>query len=299
VLREVRVFKRATSLGGVESLIEHRRSSEGPSSPVPDDLLRLSAGIEAPADLIADLEAALGAAGRSPAAAPAGTSGQPRGEPVTDLTAAVTAALERSVLPSVIARGAAIRVAAASDGIVTLEVTGSLGAVFPLASRVEALIRAAVPGLNPGLTLAVSTRTGPAAAISGLSRIGSWRRCTVRHRRQLLFSASERLRFSPFLPGPEVILKHVFHNERAELNYGALCVRIRYRPALPVPRRRIRLRLHHQAGSGPFKLRYRSFSQGAFRAIPPLANVCPWAPGQGGRSWEGSSLGVAPGQLRR
>jgi cystathionine gamma-synthase len=59
VLGEVRVFKRATSLGGVESLIEHRRSSEGPSSPVPDDLLRISAGIESPADLIADLEAAL------------------------------------------------------------------------------------------------------------------------------------------------------------------------------------------------------------------------------------------------
>jgi cystathionine gamma-synthase len=67
VLREVRVFKRATSLGGVESLIEHRRSSEGPSSPVPDDLLRLSAGIEAPADLIADLEAALDVAASGPA----------------------------------------------------------------------------------------------------------------------------------------------------------------------------------------------------------------------------------------
>jgi cystathionine gamma-synthase len=63
VLREVRVFKRATSLGGVESLIEHRKASEGPSSPVPDDLLRLSAGIEDPGDLIADLEAALEAAG--------------------------------------------------------------------------------------------------------------------------------------------------------------------------------------------------------------------------------------------
>jgi cystathionine gamma-synthase len=59
VLSEVRVFKRATSLGGVESLIEHRRSGEGPSSPVPDDLLRISAGIESAADLIADLEAAL------------------------------------------------------------------------------------------------------------------------------------------------------------------------------------------------------------------------------------------------
>ena len=59
VLAAVTVFKRATSLGGVESLIEHRRGSEGPSSPVPDDLLRLSIGIEAPGDLIADLEAAL------------------------------------------------------------------------------------------------------------------------------------------------------------------------------------------------------------------------------------------------
>src|SRR5262249_24437344 len=70
VLREVRVFKRATSLGGVESLIEHRRDSEGPSSPVPDDLLRLSIGIEAPGDLIADLETALKAASRGPARRP-------------------------------------------------------------------------------------------------------------------------------------------------------------------------------------------------------------------------------------
>jgi cystathionine gamma-synthase len=55
----VAVFKRATSLGGVESLIEHRASIEGPSTPVPDDLLRLSIGLEDPADLIADLEQAL------------------------------------------------------------------------------------------------------------------------------------------------------------------------------------------------------------------------------------------------
>jgi cystathionine gamma-synthase len=72
VLGEVRVFKRATSLGGVESLIEHRRGSEGPSSPVPDDLLRLSVGIEAPGDLIADLEAAIDAASRRPAPAGSG-----------------------------------------------------------------------------------------------------------------------------------------------------------------------------------------------------------------------------------
>jgi cystathionine gamma-synthase len=55
----VKVFKRATSLGGVESLIEHRASIEGPGSPVPGDLLRLSIGIEDASDLIADLEQAL------------------------------------------------------------------------------------------------------------------------------------------------------------------------------------------------------------------------------------------------
>jgi cystathionine gamma-synthase len=71
VLREVRVFKRATSLGGVESLIEHRAATEGPSSPVPGDLLRLSIGIEAAADLIADLETALDAAGPVMAVPPA------------------------------------------------------------------------------------------------------------------------------------------------------------------------------------------------------------------------------------
>jgi Fe-S cluster biogenesis protein NfuA len=67
---------------------------------------------------------------------------------MSDLAAQVSAALARSVLPSVIARGGAIRVAAATDGIVTLEVTGSPGAAFPLASRIEAAIRAAVPGIT-------------------------------------------------------------------------------------------------------------------------------------------------------
>ena len=55
----VEVWQRATSLGGVESLIEHRASIEGENSPVPPDLLRLSVGIEDPQDLLADLEAAL------------------------------------------------------------------------------------------------------------------------------------------------------------------------------------------------------------------------------------------------
>jgi cystathionine gamma-synthase len=59
VAARVEVFKRATSLGGVESLIEHRASIEGPGSPVPPDLLRLSVGLESPDDLSADLDQAL------------------------------------------------------------------------------------------------------------------------------------------------------------------------------------------------------------------------------------------------
>ena len=54
-----RLFTRATSLGGVESLIEHRASSEGPESRTPQDLIRLSIGLEHPDDLIADLQQAL------------------------------------------------------------------------------------------------------------------------------------------------------------------------------------------------------------------------------------------------
>ncbi len=61
VAARTQVWKRATSLGGVESLIEHRASVEGANSPAPTDLLRLSVGIEDPADLIADLEQALAA----------------------------------------------------------------------------------------------------------------------------------------------------------------------------------------------------------------------------------------------
>lgn len=59
VAGRVKLWKRATSLGGVESLIEHRASVEGANTPVPDDLLRLSVGIEDVNDLIADLDQAL------------------------------------------------------------------------------------------------------------------------------------------------------------------------------------------------------------------------------------------------
>jgi cystathionine gamma-synthase len=59
VAANTRLWKRATSLGGTESLIEHRASVEGAGTPAPADLLRLSVGIEHVDDLIADLEQAL------------------------------------------------------------------------------------------------------------------------------------------------------------------------------------------------------------------------------------------------
>ena len=59
-VKRTKLFKPATSLGGTESLIEHRGPIEGPDSPCPQDLLRLSVGLEAADDLIADLEQALG-----------------------------------------------------------------------------------------------------------------------------------------------------------------------------------------------------------------------------------------------
>jgi cystathionine gamma-synthase len=56
---KLQLFTQATSLGGTESLIEHRASVEGPGSMAPADLLRISVGLESADDLIADWDAAL------------------------------------------------------------------------------------------------------------------------------------------------------------------------------------------------------------------------------------------------
>jgi cystathionine gamma-synthase len=60
VTTNTKILTRATSLGGVESLIEHRASIEGPGTTSPEGLIRLSIGLEHPDDLIADLDQALG-----------------------------------------------------------------------------------------------------------------------------------------------------------------------------------------------------------------------------------------------
>ncbi len=60
VVNTVKLFAQATSLGGVESLIEHRASVEGPDTKTPQNLIRISVGLEHIDDLITDLERALG-----------------------------------------------------------------------------------------------------------------------------------------------------------------------------------------------------------------------------------------------
>jgi Fe-S cluster biogenesis protein NfuA len=64
-----------------------------------------------------------------------------------DLRARVANVLERSVGPSVVARGGTIRVVSVADGIATLAVAGSPGAFLPLVSRIETLVLAAVPDI--------------------------------------------------------------------------------------------------------------------------------------------------------
>jgi len=87
---------------------------------------------------------------------------------VTDLAARVRAVVERSVLPSVVARGGSLRVAGVEDGVVTLEASGSPGAALPLASRVEALIRAAVPEVTGTRVIGPGGKP-PSAATGGLA----------------------------------------------------------------------------------------------------------------------------------
>jgi cystathionine gamma-synthase len=60
VVARTAIFTRATSLGGVESLIEHRASIEGPRTTTPPNLIRLSVGLENAGDLVRDLDQALG-----------------------------------------------------------------------------------------------------------------------------------------------------------------------------------------------------------------------------------------------
>jgi cystathionine gamma-synthase len=113
-IARLQVFARATSLGGTESLAEHRGPAEGPSTPVPADLVRCSIGLEHPDDLITDLDRALGHDVRGPPA------------PVPPDDACGT--LRRTV----IARGGDLR---RTDGVI--EAVGSPGAVEPVRDELD------------------------------------------------------------------------------------------------------------------------------------------------------------------
>lgn len=146
----VAVFKRATSLGGVESLIEQRASIEGPSTPVPPDLLRLSIGLENPEDLIADLEQALE---HSVAAEPAPVEGitsrdidpEAKDEPEDEVTARIKELLDEQIRPLLADRGGDLIFQNFTEGIVKLRIVGSPGASVPIKENIGNMIRHYVP----------------------------------------------------------------------------------------------------------------------------------------------------------
>jgi cystathionine gamma-synthase len=137
VAAQVKVFKRATSLGGVESLIEHRASIEGPATPVPDDLLRLSIGLEAVDDLLADLEQALDSLGDDIPADAEEIESAP--------SSPVERVLENHVRAMVQERGGDLEIREFADGVLVLAMTGSPGAAMPLEKTIGNTIRHYLP----------------------------------------------------------------------------------------------------------------------------------------------------------
>jgi cystathionine gamma-synthase len=148
VAANVTVFKRATSLGGVESLIEHRASIEGPSTPVPIDLLRLSIGLENVDDLKADLDQALAAIAMYP---PTPNDLESVGDGAgldIDLAGRIERLLDEKIRPMLADRGGDLRIASLADGVLILEPVGSPGAVIPPRSRIAAMIRHYLPEIT-------------------------------------------------------------------------------------------------------------------------------------------------------
>ena len=173
----VAVFKRATSLGGVESLIEHRASVEGPSTPVPPDLLRLSIGLEDPDDLIADLEQALEHPGAAePAHAerdtPRDVGMEAKHDPEDAVIARIEALLDAQIRPLLADRGGDLIFQDFSEGIVKLRIAGSPGASVPIKKSIANMIRHYVPevvDIQIGTTLTGADRAprdGPATSPS-------------------------------------------------------------------------------------------------------------------------------------
>ena len=139
VAAQVSVFKRATSLGGVESLIEHRASIEGPSTPVPSDLLRLSVGIESEHDLIDDLEQALESV-RGQSSVPVVTPRLPTVSEDDDIARQVNVLLEQQIVSLVRERGGDIALTKIDDGVAHLEYSGSPSASIAIEADIRNLL---------------------------------------------------------------------------------------------------------------------------------------------------------------
>jgi cystathionine gamma-synthase len=126
VAGRMNLIKRATSLGGTETLIEQRKSVEGPSSPVPGNLLRLSIGLEHADDLIADMEQAL-----------APLIGQPRTVAPFSSLSPIERVFSESIRTTVIARGGSLELLSGASNDVRLAWSGSVGAVLPARGSIE------------------------------------------------------------------------------------------------------------------------------------------------------------------
>lgn len=143
----VNIFKRATSLGGVESLIEHRASIEGAATPVPFDLLRISIGLEHPDDLIVDLKQALDYTDEDLGAVVIPEVTQSKESSQNVLFEQVTQVCNAHIRPTIQDRGGDIDVLV-QDKSVNIAVSGSPGALVPLRSWISGVLKHYVPQIE-------------------------------------------------------------------------------------------------------------------------------------------------------
>jgi Fe-S cluster biogenesis protein NfuA len=165
IAASVNVFKRATSLGGVESLIEHRASIEGPSTPVPVDLLRLSIGLEDANDLMVDLDQALETVATFSPAPIVAESGASSATADPDLVERIERLLTEKVRPMLADRGGDLRIAGLANGVLRLEPVGSPGAAIPTRQQITAMIRHYLPEVAEVRIATTSEQISTAAAL--------------------------------------------------------------------------------------------------------------------------------------
>ncbi len=178
VLSRLELVKRATSLGGTETLVEHRKTVEGPSSPVPADLLRISVGLEAIDDIAADLEQALDAVRGWEAASASSRATTARPGPTVDPVAAL---VDESLRPTAIARGGGLEFVERRGSDVRLVASGSPGALAPMRSAIDRQLRGHDPSIervivgpfDAGDAAAAQSDDGPAQA-SALDERIAW-----------------------------------------------------------------------------------------------------------------------------